>query len=156
MRITIDFDGDVQFSRALLRFRDRAADMRPVLGEIADDFVVLERQQFTTQGAAASGGWAALKQETVDRKRAKNLDTKILHATHRLRDSLISRTSVDHVRKVTRDEVQIGTRVPYSVHHQHGAPRANLKQRRPVELSLTTRKAWVTKLQRFLVEGVAA
>lgn len=152
MRLEIDVNGDVQFARELLRFRDRADDMRPAFREIADDFLEEERSQFMTEGRHASGGWQPLNAAYRARKIGQGHDPRILHRTLRLRRSLTMSTA-DSIREISRDEMFVGTRVPYAVHHQHGAPRANVPRRRPVELTRATRVRWIKILQRHLVEG---
>lgn len=151
--LSLDSFGDQQLSRRLLRFTDRVDDMRPALRVIADDFLDIQKSQFTSQGRYGSGGWRPLAPTTVASKARRGHDPHILHATLRLRKSLTSKYGPDVVRKITRNEMFVGTRVPYAKHHQHGAPRARLPQRRPVELPARDRKNWMKILQRYLVEG---
>lgn len=152
MRLELDITGDKQILRDLLRWGENARDMRPAFRDLADDFLDIERKQFESQGGYGSGGWKPLKPDYLARKVAAGFDSRILHRTLRLRRSLTMSTG-DSVRVITADEMRVGTRVPYAVHHQHGAPRANLPRRRPVELPNADRERWVKILQRHLVEG---
>lgn len=155
VRLNLDVFGDQQISRELLRFAKRGTDMSPAFKIIADDFLDIEKRQFTSAGRYGSGGWRPLAPSTVAYKARRGLDPRILHATLRLRKSLTQRSGPDVIRKISNDEMFVGTRVKYARHHQHGAPRANLPQRRPVELPDRDRKNWMKILQRFLVEGEA-
>lgn len=151
MQLELEVYGDTQFSRDLLRFRDRGMDMVPAFRSLADDFLDIGREQFGSQGGR-SGGWRPLSPTYLARKVADGHDPRILHRTLRLRRSLTMETA-DTIRRLAPDEMFVGSRVPYGVHHQHGAPRANLPQRRPVELSNADRVRWVKILQRYLIEG---
>jgi phage gpG-like protein len=151
MRLELEVYGDVQLARELLRFRDRGMDMTPAFVKVADDFLEIGRQQFGSQGGR-SGGWAPLQPAYLARKIRDGYDPRILHRTLRLRRSLTMSTA-DSIRRITPEEMFVGSRVPYGVHHQHGAPRANLPRRRPIELSNADRVRWIKILQRYLIEG---
>lgn len=153
MRLVLEAFGEQQFARELLRFSERADDMRPVFRVLADDFNKMEDQQFSTQGGFGSGGWRPLRPATIAAKSARGLDTRILHATLTLRKSLTQKSGQGVVRRFSRDEMFVGSSVEYGVHHQWGAPRANLPRRRPVEFPERNRNDWVKRLQRFLVTG---
>lgn len=151
VRLDLEVYGDTQFSRELLRFRDRGRDMTPAFQKVADDFLDIGREQFGSQGGR-SGGWKPLTPRYLARKAAQGYDPRILHRTLRLRKSLTMETA-DTIRRITPDEMFVGSRVPYGIHHQHGAPAANLSRRRPIELSNADRVRWIKILQRYLVEG---
>lgn len=148
VRIELDVFGDKQVSRELLRFRDAAADMKPALEEIADDFLDIEERQFSSEGRYGSGGWAPLAPSTLAGKVRRGYDTRILHERLRLRRSLTTRNQ-DHIRKITSDSMFVGTSVPYAIYHQHGT--SHMPRRRPVELPARDRDNWVKILQRHLV-----
>lgn len=152
MRLDLEIFGDKQVDRELLRFRERADDMRPVFTALADDFLNMERAQFRSQGLFGSGGWAPLKQSTVDRKAAAGLDPRILHATLALYQSLTSSSDQHHVRRVTGDSLVVGTDLLYAGVHQNPVT-SPLPQRRPVEFREQDRRAWIKALQSFLVNG---
>lgn len=154
MHIRLEVSGDVQVARDLLRFGDRGADLSPAYRVIGDDFLQLEERQFASEGSYASGGWAPLAQSTLTRKARLGLDMRILHATLRLRDSLTRQGAADSIRRITSDEVVLGTSVPYASFHQTGGER--LPRRRPVELREADRRRWVKVIQRFLVTGQTA
>jgi phage gpG-like protein len=161
VELVISIFGDKQFSRRLLRFEDRMDDMSPAYEEVADYLLDVERMQFLTSGAYASGLWRPLAPSTVAKKLREGLDPDILHATLRLRASLTQRDHPDHVRRITADSLFFGTSAksrkgyPYPAVHQHGSRDGRIPQRRPVALRRSNRQHIVKVLQRFLVEGVA-
>lgn len=146
----LSVDGDVQVSRRLERFAERADNATPLWFNIMQYLVGAEKRQFNSQGGTGSGGWAPLAQSTKDQKAAQGLDPRILHATLRLRNSLTSMGGGDAVRIVEDDFMAFGTTVPYAGFHQRGA---GVKQRRPVELTEGQRKTIAKRMQRWLVTG---
>lgn len=148
MRLDLDTFGEKQFSRELLRVARNAGDMRPAFDQVHDLVLETEERQFSGQGAF-SGGWRPLAAATLAYKARKGLDMRILHATLRLRKSLTQRGHEDHVYKATGDEMFVGSRVPYGVHHQFGTK--NMPQRRPVQFTPSTRSDIVKILQRHLL-----
>lgn len=171
MRIEFDVFGDLQLSRSLLRFSERAADMSPAFEGFADVVEAIERRQFASEGKASSGGWKPLRPGTIAAKQAAGLDTRILHRTLRLQRSLTRKSHPDHVRRIDPHEVFVGTKVPYARHHQRGrgdfmpAMRVTgrrrtrmpggrgVPRRRPVELTQAQRRNLVRILQLYLVRG---
>jgi phage gpG-like protein len=152
VRLELDVFGDKQVARELLRLGDRAADARPAWNAIIDRLLLLEREQFDSEGGRASGGWKPLAPSTVADKARRDLDPRILHATGRLRDSLTRRTGGDAVRESHPNEMRFGTDVPYARYHQQGTGR--MPRRREIELTETDRhQMFVQVLQRFLVTG---
>lgn len=154
MRLSLDVFGDVQVDRELLRFADRAVDARPAWDAIMHQLGVLEREQFDSQGARASGGWAPLAPSTVADKARRGLDPRILHATGKLRASLTEPAGPDAIRESLPNAMRYGTSVPYARFHQQGTGRT--PQRREIELTATDRhRMFVQTMQRFLVTGEA-
>lgn len=153
MRLTLEAFGEVQFSRELLRIGDNAGDMTPAFDDVHEQFLRVEKSQFSSQGKTSSGGWAPLAPRTVEYKRRAHLDPRILHATLRLRDSLINKSHADHIYRTSADEMFMGSKVEYGVHHQFGAPRANVPRRRPIEFTDAFRRRIVKTLQQHLMGG---
>lgn len=174
MDITLDVFGDVQLKRKILRVGDRAEDASPALRGLADYFRDLERDQFRSEGGTGSGGWPELKPSTI-RKRVGGLRDRnvgrfrsrssgrfmsrsqatasitILDDTGALKDSLTDAGDESHIERVSRDELEFGTLVPYARFHQTGTK--HMAKRRPVELSETHRRESVRKLQKYLMTG---
>lgn len=159
MELRLEIFGDVQLSRDLLRFRERGMDMRPVFHNLADDFLDIETRQFESEGRYASGGWQPLTPDYLAWKVRHDLDPRILHATLAMRNSLTVRGAPGQVRRITRDEMFVGTDVrskrgfPYPAVHQN-PKRSPLPRRRPVELREADRDNWVKQVQYYLVYGL--
>lgn len=147
MRITIEILGDTVLDRELLRFTERLGDLTPAFEAIADDFLAIEERQFASEGG---GNWRPLAASTLERKARLGLDHRILHATHRLRNSLTQKGNAEAIRRITADEALLGTSVPYAFFHQQGA---GVPRRRPVELSEADKRRWVRSIQSWLVGG---
>jgi phage gpG-like protein len=148
----LELFGEKQFSRGLLRIGQNAGDMRPAFKEIHTMVLGVEKRQFDSQGQAFSGGWKPLAPSTKKRKAAENLDPRILHATGDLRKSLIHKTNKNHVFRASRDEMFVGSSIPYGPHHQWGSKDGVLPRRRPFEFDEAVRRDIVKTLQRHLVE----
>lgn len=152
MRILIETFGDTQLDRELLRFNERAVNPIPAFEMIMEEVAKLNTEQFDSQGERSSGGWAPLADSTVLYKAANDLDPRILHATLALRDSLTDRTDSAHEEVVSPEGFMFGSDVGYGEYHQHGTK--NMPMRKPVELTVADREAFVKTLQRYVVEGV--
>lgn len=164
VQFRFEVDGDVQVSRRLEGIRRGLIDLSPAFRKIHTSFLALERKQFNTEGASGSRGWKPLKPETVRRKvRMRDqgvavdgravVDTRILHMTHRLRESLTRKTSKDHVVEIKKYEAFFGTSVPYAgVHQNPKASNPRGVRRRPVELTENQRRAWMRTIQKHIIE----
>lgn len=151
MRIELDASGDKQISRRIVRIAGRAVDGRPVFELLATRFMRIEARQFSSQGRFASGGWPPLTPRTRARKREQGHDPRILHATHRLRDSLTQRSHPDQELTITDEFMVFGTRVPYARPHQRGSTTA--PRRRPIELREQDRRETVKSVQLWVLRG---
>lgn len=153
LRITLEMFGETEMDRELLGFSERARNMRPVWSEIHQDFMDIERFQFESQGSL-SGGWAPLKQSTINAKERAGFDTRIMFRTGALFDSLTESGDENHVVHITADTLRIGSSVGYGVYHQSRAERKHLVRRPLVVLTPAVKKAWVKMIQRWIVHGV--
>lgn len=157
MRLELDVFGDVQLAREILRFERVADNLEPAFRDLTDDFRTIEARQFSTQGGYRSGGWAPLAASTLAAKVRRGLDPRILHATHKMRDSFTQRDHPDHVEEIDADGFFVGSRAvsdrgfPYPAAHQR--PLRGQARRRPVELNEQDRRRWVKRIQREFVEG---
>jgi phage gpG-like protein len=150
MMLTCEAFGEQTLSREIVRFKDRGMDMRPAFRKIHESFIGVEGYQFRTEGGL-SGGWAPLAPSTVEAKAKAGLDPRILHATHRLRDSLTTFEGEDHIYEARPDEMKVGSETPYGIFHQSTAPRTKLPRRPPVEIKETTKRRWIKYLQAYLM-----
>jgi phage gpG-like protein len=148
-RFTLTFDGDTQVDRTLARIQHQVEDARPVWADIASRFVRLEQRQFASHGAAASGGWAPLSPAYAAQKAKRYPGQPILVATGALRDSLTRRPLGIEV--LEAKAMTIGSGVDHGKYHQNGTDR--MPQRRPVEVTETTRRDWVKLIQKYILTG---
>ena len=143
--------GDKLISRNLLRVGARAVDARPAFKAVADYMIDETEKQFASEGGHASGGWAHLKPITLAGKARRGEDPRILHATHRLVDSLTDRGSADMILETTADELRYGSRVPYAAFHQRGT--SSMPRRRPIEFTEPAKRNIVKIIQRWVIAG---
>jgi phage gpG-like protein len=147
--VSVEVFGDKIVERELLRFSHAAENMRPAGQEFMDYMRGIEREQFNTQGASGSGGWAPLKPATVAQKARRGHDPRILRATGALFGSLTSRGGPNHLEKISANEWFYGTSDPKAKFHQKGTRRM---PRRPViEFSERNRRDVVKIVQRHLI-----
>jgi hypothetical protein len=151
MQITITAFGETEMARNLLRFKERAEDMRPAFDEIHRDFLEMEGKQFQGQGVF-SGGWEPLAMSTLEAKRRLGIDPRIMFGpTGDLFSSLTTSTDPNHIYRTTMDEMFIGSAVDYGRYHQSRQPRHRLPRRPLVELSEYRKDKWVKLLQEHIV-----
>lgn len=148
VRISFEFYGDTQLERTLEDIAERAEDMRPVWDVLADRFVELEKRQFASQGAYASGGWQPLS-ERYGRWKATNYPGQtILRREDELYDSLTQRPLGLEVMEASF--MVIGSDVEHGRYHQRGD---GVPRRRPVEFRENERVEWARLIQRFIMTG---
>jgi len=151
--LTIQVFGEDQVARELLNFSGRLMEAGPAFAKIHEELQDQVADQFDTEGQRGSGGWEPLKDETLLRKEAAGVDTRILMFSHELRDSLVDSGHSQHVFRISDEVLTFGSDVEYGVFHQKGAPGANLPRRPPVELTERDRVDFVRTLQRWFVDG---
>lgn len=149
MRIEVIPFGDEQVSRDILRVGIRASDMKPLWPVLSKYFYSMEEKQFASEGAFASGGWDPLKDTTIARKGSD----EILKDSDTLYKSLTRPNARFSKRTNRKGEFFRGSSDPVGVHHQFGAPRANVPMRKPVEFRDRDKVAWVKMVQRFVITG---
>ncbi len=147
MQISLSVFGDEQISRDLLRFGENAMDMTDAFQSLATDFYAMEARQFATQGGFGSGGWAPLAPST---RAKKGTGSRILVDSGALKGSLTGPGS-GSIRKITPDEMEVGTSISYAQYHQHGTSR--MPMRKPVELRAVDKVRWVKVLQGHIIGG---
>lgn len=151
MNINIETFGHEEFSATLLRFEDRADDMRPFLAAVADDFYDLMRQQFAAEGATLTGRWAPLSPRYAAYKARRYPGKTILRRTDALYESLTGPVASESVFRLGADEVLMATSHVAARFHQTGTSR--MPARPPVRLRASDRRRWLKGAQRYLIEG---
>lgn len=136
-KLTIEIEGEKQVSRYLDGIRMRFTDLRPAMEWIADNvFMPAIKEQFATQGRRSGRPWGPYTAAEVEsgyvayKTRELGKAEPILRWTRGsgsgvgarevLYPSFVQRTHPDHVRRVTRDSVEVGSKVPWARKHHLG------------------------------------
>ena len=131
MAIAVSYEvkNDEAFRKALLKLGKKASDLSLPLTLITKDFY---KSQQAIWKLKSPGGYPDLSQATLDQRHRDGQPIyPILFKTGRLRDSMIDATHADTINTiVNKRELFLGTTVPYAIHHQFGAPKANLPMRK--------------------------
>ena len=147
--LEFNVDGDVQLSRAFSRFADHIKDMRPAFEEIVKLFYQMESQQFESEGAHGSGGWAPLAPSTLEQKLRMGYPSKMLVRSGKLMLSLTGQASGSVV-EVRPLMLAVGTSIPYGVFHQRGT--AKMPARPLIQLSEDDKTKWHKTIHKYIVE----
>ena len=132
--IEVSQHGAAQAARTLAEVGQRAEDPRPALREIIDQLAHAEDLWWRSSG---QGTWPPLARVTIERKRGAGLPIAPLLRTSDLRRSLAQARGAGGVRRVSRDGLDFGTRVPYARFHEEG--RGNPKRAVLVPMDEPTR-----------------
>jgi hypothetical protein len=154
VKVEIICFGDVQISRHLLRFGERALRAKPLWRGVYEDLLMIEDVQFLTEGAHGSGGWPELSPVTVQEKAYRNQEPWILRATESLYRSLTRSGTSHNIREIENTWMRFGSDVPHGHFHQSGT--AKMPVRKPIDLTETERKLIVKKVQWFILKGEVA
>lgn len=124
MRFVATVDGAVEMVRSFNRIEQQISDFRFIWPAVAEEFYSLEAEQFKTEGASgASGRWASLSLAYAKYKAVHFPNMPLLKATTSLFDSMTSFEAPGAVYRPDKDELTIGTSVPYAIYHQRGTKR---------------------------------
>lgn len=151
IQFTAEVAGDVQLDRAFNRVTQMITDFRDIWPAVADAFYEIEREQFSSQGGkGASGKWAALSPAYAVYKAKAFPGQPILQATGSMVDSLTNKDALDAIFRADPMELTIGSKAPYALLHQTGAPRSKLPARPPISLSENDKR----KIQKAIQIGL--
>lgn len=142
--IRVEYKGADVVVRNLFETATRASDPRPAFREVGRDFLRVTGSEFSRGGIPR---WAPLASSTIERKRSAGLDPRILIATGRLRDSYASEGG-DHIERMTRADVEMGTKVPYAHFHRDGLKRM---PKRPVTIARSDQRRWVAYVRAYVI-----
>lgn len=151
VEITIEVFGEKAISRRLLRLGERAVDAAPAFEAISLMFYESEKQQFSSEGAWASGGWVPDQQATVTEKIRRGFSILTLQESGDMMRSLTTPDSPFSHREIGPDFVELESTVPYGKFHQFGTRK--MPMRKPVELNQGVKVAMVKVLQAWVLGG---
>lgn len=148
-RFTFELEGVEGFDRSFSRLEKGLDDFRPLWPEVIKYFHgTFFPRLFSTEGAAGEAGkWAALSPAYAKYKAQKYPGQPILQATGALYASLTDIEAVGAVVKPERDELIIGSNIPYGKFHQKGQG----VPKRPMSFSNESRRAVQKAIQKGLV-----
>lgn len=151
LRFIGEIEGIPAFDRAFNRIDAVISDFRSIWPEVAAEFYAIEAEQFESQGAAgASGKWAPLSPAYKRWKEIHFPGQPILRLENPLFESLTDPDALDAIYRPERDQLTIGTKVPYARAHQRGAGR--MPARPPISLSENSKRRLQKAIQKGLVE----
>ncbi len=146
-RFTFDIAGQRQVDRQLSRFGENVRDLRPFYQDTVREFSAIAEDQFNTEGGRAQK-WEPLNPAYAAFKARMFPATGILHATGRLRASIVAGNTSESVKDIRPQSLRWGTTVPYAVKHQTGD---GVPERRIIDLTREDRQDVLRRLQRYLV-----
>lgn len=145
IRFSASVDGDQVLNRGFNRVEEFISDFRPLWPNVAQEFYAIEREQFDTEGAAgASGKWAALSPAYKRWKEANYPGQSIMRLENALFESLTDPEALDAVFRPGKDELVIGSRLPYA-RRQH-------RMRPLISMTEAQKRRLQKAIQRGLVE----
>jgi hypothetical protein len=147
--------GPVDKLKARLAFvRSQAANLRPAVERIGQEWRADRKQDFKTQGATtAHGRWQANKASTIRRKGHSRVLRGLPQNGFPLMNSVIKRRHVDHIFRWVQGgrTIELGTKDPKARIHQLGL--GGLAIRRPIDPTLKQRRGYSLILSRWLFTG---
>lgn len=158
MRFDVDVFGDKQFSRELVRVGSRAGNLNPAFHSIFMRLLEINSEQFRSFGARGGDPWAPLQPETIRQKAAEGVAHPDwpLWRTEALFEAMTSPSDSNNEEILNEEWAVwrvIGEPGEIGVHHQHGAPAANLPARPPFRLTEEDRREFVREMQHFIMTG---
>lgn len=119
--IRYEIAGNDRLIDALTRIDLTLADFRPVWREATKLFYEFEKEAFDSEGrSSAVGQWKPLTRAYAQWKEKKAPGKPILELTGALRASLTRPNARGSIRRVTDEEMLVGSAIPYAVFHQGG------------------------------------
>ncbi|HEU4796947.1 MAG TPA: phage virion morphogenesis protein [Pyrinomonadaceae bacterium] len=121
IRFRATVDNFEVLNRAFNRIDQVISDYRPIWPNVAGEIYAINQEQFDSEGGVgASGKWAALSPAYKKWKEQHYPGQPILRLTNALFESLTDPEAPDAIYRPSRDELAIGSRVPYALAHQRG------------------------------------
>lgn len=151
LEVSIEFLGDKQISRRILRVGEHAAEAIPLWNSVWRDLMMIERVQFLTEGQHGSGGWEALSESTIREKQRKGFSPWIERASGALFQSLTEPMASGMIFDRTSSWMRFGTAISYAGFQQSGT--SKMPQRKLMDLKESERILIVKQIQLFILKG---
>ena len=146
-RLTIELIGKKKVVGILSALTARVKNLKPAFKDVADNFREVEKLTFKAGGRPSH--WKALSPVYERWKASHHPGKPIMILTGNLKDSLIS-TGGNHIEKIRRQSLTIGTKDPKGDWHQHG--RGNLPVRKVISPKPSDITEWVGIIRSYIVE----
>lgn len=118
-----EVDGIEVLNRGFNRIDQIISDFRPIWPNVAGEIYAINQEQFDSEGGkGASGKWAALSPAYKKWKEINYPGQPILQREGHLVASLTDPEAADAIYQPGKDELVIGTRLPYALRHQRQRP----------------------------------
>lgn len=149
IRLSFNVAGDQQVLRTFSRWAEGVQDLSPAFERIADDFSKLSAEQFESEGAEGSGGWAPLSPRYAAWKAKRYPGAKILEREGWLKGALAGDNEY-RIREIGKTELALGAKLPYALYHQTGTRR--MPARPPIQLTDADKRRWSKIVHEYLLE----
>ena len=158
-------ENDEAFARALQRLSKVTKDFRIPFGQIAKEFYKSNRKIFLLKGPGLYPDFKT-PQSKAAKIKAAGFAYPLLFRTGRLASSLLNPSDPETVKIIKKDELQLGTTVPYLIFHQSDRARFVIPQRKavfidggPLEASTGARvsgrrQTWLNIINDFVLQKV--
>ncbi len=155
MRFEVEVLGEKLVSRELISRGERALHPWPFWNAAADFLIRVEKAQFATDGAYASGGWDDLELSTIAKKRREGMPfpERPLHGRGDMEQSLTQRGNSMQKLRMTENELVFGSHVKYLKYHQSPAPRTVIPRRTPLDMTKLDKKHLERGMARWVSRG---
>lgn len=151
MQIDVTTIGLERSVRAFDGMGKRTRNLYPVMQYIAEDFERIMEEQFATEGGSTGTEWAPLSDEWWEHKVNVGKDHGTLQYNQVLVDSLTIPGAPGAIRRVTNNEVTMGTSIDYAIFHIEGTGR--MPRRNFMRLPANSQRHWVAVLNRYVLTG---
>lgn len=142
-------EGDDRLQKALENLDLTFKDFRPIFIEASKLFYEFEAEAFETEGESSRAGhWPGLTRQYARWKAKVAPGKPLLELTGALKASLTRPNARGSIRRVTEDELIIGTSIVYSKFHQEGTTK--MVARPPIALTKEQERTFV----RFIRDGI--
>lgn len=121
INFSADVDGVEVLNRSFNRIEQRISDFRNIWPEVSGRIYGIFGKAFDTEGGStAAGKFKPLTPAYAKRKAIKYPGQTILKATNSLFESMTNPDAPDAIFRPEKDQLTIGTKVPYGSAHQRG------------------------------------
>lgn len=154
----VEIAGEVQFNRAVEGLK-YVSDLTKSFEGIAADFWSTERSQFREEGGFEGNvEWKPLSNAYATWKSWAYPTKTILRLTDRMFRSLTQKDAEGSIFEIEgsvivgKQDMRIGTSIPYAIYHQAGTSR--MPKRPPIQLTEAQKKRWVSILRNTLKDSI--